>query len=73
MTKVVALGADHGGLTLKTDLTPWLESQGHQVADVGANSLDPADDYPDFADAVARAVTLGQAERGILICGRTGS
>ena len=69
MTLVVALGADHGGLSLKTDLTPWLESQGHQVRDVGAYSLDPADDYPDFAEAVARAVTSDQAGRGILICG----
>ena len=69
MSLVVALGADHGGFSLKTDLTPWLESQGYHVTDVGAYSLDPADDYPDFAEAVARAVTLGQAERGILICG----
>ncbi len=69
MTLVVALGADHGGLSLKTDLIPWLESQGCRVVDVGADSLDPVDDYPDFAEAVARAVTSGQAERGVLICG----
>ena len=69
MSLVVALGADHGGLSLKTDLIPWLESQGHRVLDVGAYSLDPDDDYPDFAEAAARAVTTGQAERGILICG----
>ncbi len=69
MILVVALGADHGGFSLKTDLIPWLESKGHRVVDVGAYSLDPADDYPDFAEAVARAVTSGQAERGILICG----
>lgn len=69
MGLVVALGADHGGLSLKTDLIPWLESHGYQVTDVGAYSLDPDDDYPDFAESVAHAVTLGQAERGILICG----
>ncbi len=69
MTLVVALGADHGGLSLKTALIAWLESQGHQVTDVGAYSLDPADDYPDFAEKVAHAVTSDQAERGILICG----
>ena len=69
MNQVVTVGADHGGLSLKTDLIPWLESQGHQTVDVGVYSLDPADDYPDFAEAVARAVTSGQAERGILICG----
>ncbi len=69
MNQVVTVGADHGGLSLKTDLIPWLESLGYQVTDVGAYSLDPADDYPDFAEAVARAVTSDQAERGILICG----
>ena len=69
MTLVVALGADHGGLSLKTDLTPWLESLGYRVTDMGAYSLDPDDDYPDFAKAVARVVTSDQAERGILICG----
>ncbi len=69
MTLVVALGADHGGFSLKTGLIPWLESQGYHVTDVGAYSLDPADDYPDFAEAVARAVTSDQAGRGILICG----
>ncbi len=69
MIQVVTLGADHGGLSLKTDLIPWLESLGYQVTDMGAYSLDPADDYPDFAEAVARAVTSDQAERGILICG----
>ena len=69
MIQVVTLGADHGGLSLKTDLIPWLESQGYQVLDVGAYSLDPADDYPDFAQAVARAEMSDPAERGILICG----
>ena len=69
MVQIVALGADHGGLSLKEDLIPWLEFQGNQVVDVGAYSLDPDDDYPDFAEAVARAVTSDRAERGILICG----
>ncbi len=69
MNQVVTLGADHGGLSLKTDLIPWLKSLGYQVTDVGAYTLDPADDYPDFAESVARAVTSDQAERGILICG----
>ena len=69
MTQVVALGADHGGFSLKTELAPWLRSQGYEVLDLGAHSLDPADDYPDFAEAAARAVAAGRAERGILICG----
>ncbi len=69
MIQAVTLGADHGGLSLKTDLIPWLESLGYQVTDVGAYSLDPADDYPDFAERVARVVTSDQAGPGILICG----
>jgi len=52
----VALGADHGGFSLKTELVAWLQAQGYEVLDLGAHALDPADDYPDFAVAVARAV-----------------
>jgi len=69
MTLRVALGADHGGFPLKAELLPWLEGQGYEVLDLGAYALDPADDYPDFAAAVARAVASGEAQRGIIICG----
>ncbi len=69
MIRTVAVGADHGGLLLKKELTPWLESQGYRVLDLGAESLEPADDYPDFAEAAGMAVASGQAERGIIICG----
>ena len=69
MTLHVALGADHGGYLLKAALVPWLQAQGYQLTDMGARSLEPADDYPDFAEAVARAVASGEAKRGILICG----
>lgn len=65
----IAIGADHAGLPLKEQLTPWLESAGHQVIDLGAHQLDPDDDYPDFAAAVGRSVQSGQAERGIICCG----
>ncbi|MDA8086927.1 MAG: ribose 5-phosphate isomerase B [Nitrospiraceae bacterium] len=65
----IALGADHGGVNLKDRLVEFLASKGHEVADLGAYSLEPEDDYPDFAARVAGAVQNGQAERGILICG----
>ena len=42
---------------------------GHDILDCGAYQLDPGDDYPDFAAAVARAVLDGRAERGVVICG----
>ena len=69
MTKRIALGADHGGFPLKPELVSWLHDQGYQVSDLGAHTLDQADDYPDFAEAVARAVASGEVERGIIICG----
>jgi len=65
----VALGADHGGFSLKTELVSWLQAQGYEVLDLGAHAFDPADDYPDFAVAVALAVVSGKAHRGIIICG----
>ena len=65
----VAIGADHAGFDLKGEITPWLESQGHQISDVGSYQMDPKDDYPDFAVAVAGSVLSGDTERGIVICG----
>lgn len=65
----VAIGADHGGFALKQTIARWLEEGGFQLIDVGAAALDPDDDYPDFAIAVARALQAVEAERGIVICG----
>ena len=45
-----------------------LREEGHEVVDVGTDSLAPVD-YPDFAEAVGRAVIGGRAPRGVLICG----
>ena len=63
----VALGADHGGFALKNELVKLLE-ESYEILDVGAYTLDPQDDYPDFAMAVARAVASGEARRGVIIC-----
>ena len=65
----VAVAADHAGYSLKCEIVSWLESAGHQVNDLGAHDLDPDDDYPDFAAAVAASVSSGEVERGILVCG----
>ena len=62
------VGADHAGYILKQEVGEALRQAGHDVLDVGTNSTAPVD-YPDSAEAVARAVTSGQAERGVLICG----
>ena len=65
----VAIGADHGGYALKDELKSFLESLGHQMVDVGAYTLDPADDFPDFTQPLAESVASGEADRGIMICG----
>jgi ribose 5-phosphate isomerase B len=65
----VAFGSDHAGFELKRELVAWAESAGHRVVDLGNTRFDPADDYPDFARAVAVAVARGEAERGIVVCG----
>src|ERR1035437_5793047 len=62
-----ALGADHGGLELKETLKAFLRERGLTVADFGAATKDPADDYPDFAQPVAEAVAAGKAELGLLV------
>ena len=65
----VAVGFDHGGFPLRQDVVNWLRAGGHEIVDLGAYELDPADDYPDFAIAAARAVAEGKADRGIIVCG----
>ena len=65
----VAIGTDHGGYALKSPIVAAIEAAGHSVIDCGAFSLDPGDDYPDFAAAVALLVAGGGAQRGVLICG----
>ncbi|OGW27796.1 MAG: ribose 5-phosphate isomerase B [Nitrospirae bacterium GWC2_57_13] len=64
----IAIGADHGGFHLKTEIADFLKKSGHDVADLGAHSEEPSD-YPDFARAVAKTLRAGKADRGILICG----
>ncbi|MFI5059691.1 MAG: ribose 5-phosphate isomerase B [Candidatus Acidiferrales bacterium] len=64
----IVIGSDHAGFALKNSMGDLLRSLGHQVLDVGAFNENPSD-YPDFAEAVGRAVLDGRAERGVLICG----
>jgi len=66
--KTIAVGADHGGFAMKEELKSFLVRLGHRVNDFGTNS-ESAVDYPDFAHAVARAVSDHAAEVGIVIDG----
>jgi ribose 5-phosphate isomerase B len=67
-SKIVAIGADHGGYSLKETLKSLIIEAGYQVIDCGTNSSDPVD-YPDYAYAVARLVADNRAWRGIMIDG----
>jgi len=64
----IAIGADHAGYELKTQLIEHLASSGHEVEDLGTHS-DASVDYPPICAAVGRAVVEGRAERGIVLGG----
>ncbi|MCC7180638.1 MAG: ribose 5-phosphate isomerase B [Acidobacteria bacterium] len=64
----VALGADHAGVGLKDELKGELDAMGVAYEDFGTNGTSSVD-YPDFAARVARGVSEGRFDRGILVCG----
>jgi ribose 5-phosphate isomerase B len=64
----VAIGSDHAGFALKETIKALLDELEVPYQDFGATSP-VAVDYPDFAEAVSRAVVGGRADRGILVCG----
>jgi RpiB/LacA/LacB family sugar-phosphate isomerase len=64
----IAIGADHAGFELKEKLRAGLRDLGHQVIDAGTVNTDPVD-YPDYAEAVAKLILAGKADRGVLVCG----
>ncbi len=66
----IYIGADHRGFNLKERLKVGLKNDAYDVVDVGALELNPDDDYPDYAAAVAEKVAAAPTEaRGIVICG----
>jgi ribose 5-phosphate isomerase B len=65
----VGIATDHGGFDLKQEVAAYLREAGHEVVDVGAYSLNPGDDYPDFVIPLAQAVGAGKVARGIAVCG----
>ena len=65
----IVVGADHAGFALKQKLVAELKKLGFEPVDVGPANLDPADDFPDFAKPVAKAVSSGEVQRGVLTCG----
>ena len=66
----IFIGADHRGFKIKEALRPYLKELGYEVVDLGNDHLDEADDYSDFANAVAGKVSQNpEIDKGILICG----
>ncbi len=65
----VGVAADHGGFALKEEITGALQARGYEVSDYGAHYLKQDDDYPDFVIPLARAVAIGEVQRGIAVCG----
>lgn len=66
---MIYIGADHRGFELKEELKRRLTNDGIEVEDLGNETLDPADDYVDYAKAVAQTVANDSESKGILICG----
>lgn len=64
----IAIGSDHGGLDLKEAIKPYLTEQGHEVVDFGTDTRDSCD-YPVYGQRVGEAVSFGDCDRGIAICG----
>lgn len=65
--KKIVIGADHRGYLLKGKIISKLSGK-YEVTDAGTNSAESVD-YPDIAQAVAKELQSGKAEKGILICG----
>jgi ribose 5-phosphate isomerase B len=68
MSNLIAIGSDHAGFEYKQMLGQWLRDNGYEVRDFGTHSTDSVD-YPDFVHPLASAITSGELERGILVCG----
>ena len=65
---MILLASDHGGLQLKEAVKELLKEKGIQFEDCGTDNGSSVD-YPDYGEKVARRVSDGSAEKGILFCG----
>ncbi|MCW9035366.1 MAG: ribose 5-phosphate isomerase B [Alphaproteobacteria bacterium] len=65
----IAIACDHAGYELKAQLVEDLEGWGYEILDLGTKNGTDSVDYPDFADAIAKAITEKDVQRGVLVCG----
>lgn len=66
---IIAIGSDHAGYPLKDQIKQFLQGEGFQVKDFGAENKVDSVDYPDFAQTVADSIASNESDRGILMCG----
>ncbi len=65
----LGIATDHGGLAGKSMILGHLQSRSClELHDLGPHALDPEDDYPDYAAALARRIADGGLDAGILVC-----
>lgn len=64
----VFFGSDHAGFEMKNMLRDYLAAKGFEVKDLGAFSADSVD-YPDYGEAVGKAVVAEPGSYGVLVCG----
>ena len=64
----LVIGNDHAGVDLKNMIKEHFRKQGHEVINIGTNTLDSVD-YPDIAKELSKYILKGKAQYGILICG----
>ena len=65
---MIAIGCDHGGFNLKSEIIEFLDKNEYEYKDFGTYNTDSCD-YPVYAKKVACAVASGECEKGIIICG----
>jgi ribose 5-phosphate isomerase B len=65
----IGIAADHAGFEQKQILLKQLREAGFEVEDYGALEYNPKDDYPDIIVPLAKAISTGEIERGIAVCG----
>jgi ribose 5-phosphate isomerase B len=64
----ISIGNDHAGPDYKHAIVEMLTAKGHEVTNYGTDAVDSVD-YPDFGHKVAKDVSEGKADFGIIICG----
>lgn len=65
---MIAIGSDHGGYQLKTEIINYFKQENIEYKDFGTHDGNSCD-YPDIAEVACNAVVNGECEKAILICG----